>query len=57
MTLVKKNLTLETLQKQNILIIGGPKSIFNADEFDTMSKYLEEGGNILILFGESGDQK
>jgi intraflagellar transport protein 52 len=50
-------LTSEALQKQNLLIVGGPKSIFTNDEFEVMSKYLEEGGSILILLGESGDQK
>jgi intraflagellar transport protein 52 len=40
-----------------LLIIGGPRAAFNNEEFETLKAYLENGGNILILIGEGGEEK
>lgn len=40
-----------------MLIIGGPRAPFNNDEFEILKSYLENGGNILILIGEGGEEK
>ncbi len=39
------------------MIIGGPRATFIEDEFKILHTYLEEGGNILILLGEGGEEK
>jgi len=37
--------------------LGGPRSLFTNEEFEILRQYLEEGGNILILQGEGGEEK
>jgi hypothetical protein len=55
--LLKDNITLEKLKKVNLLIIGGPRSIFSAEEIEILNTYLSEGGNIFIFLGEGGEDK
>ncbi len=57
MSLLKDNLTLEKLKKANLLIIGGPRSYFTGEEIDILHQYLDEGGNILVLLGEGGEER
>jgi intraflagellar transport protein 52 len=40
-----------------MLIIGGPRSYFTGEEIDILQTYLEEGGNILVLLGEGGEER
>jgi intraflagellar transport protein 52 len=40
-----------------LFIIGGPRNYFSGDEVDILTSYLEEGGSILILLGEGGEEK
>ncbi len=54
---MKDNITLEKLKKTNLLIIGGPRGYFTGEEIDILQNYLEEGGNILVLLGEGGEEK
>jgi intraflagellar transport protein 52 len=37
--------------------LGCPRDKFTKQEFDSLDKYLESGGNILILSGEGGEMK
>jgi intraflagellar transport protein 52 len=39
------------------LIFGGPRAYFKDEEFKVMESYLEEGGSILFLLGEGGEEK
>jgi hypothetical protein len=39
------------------LIIGGPRALFKEEEFQILSSYLDEGGCILFLLGEGGEEK
>ena len=50
-------MTLEKLKKVNLVIIGGPRSYFSGEELDILNTYLEEGGSILLLLGEGGEDK
>ena len=54
---MKKEFKLEKIKTANILIIGEPKQLFTPEEIEILKKYIEEGGNILILQGEGGDSK
>jgi intraflagellar transport protein 52 len=54
---LKDNITLEKLKKAHLLIIGGPRGYFSGEEIDIMHTYLDEGGNILVLLGEGGEEK
>jgi intraflagellar transport protein 52 len=55
--LLKDNITLEKIKKVNLFIIGGPRSFFCAEEIEILNNYLNEGGNILVLLGEGGEEK
>ena len=54
---MKKEFKLEKIKTANIFIIGEPKQLFTPEEIEILKKYIEEGGNILILQGEGGDSK
>jgi hypothetical protein len=45
------------LKKVNLVIIGGPRAYFSGEELDILTTYLEEGGCLLILLGEGGEEK
>ncbi len=57
LSLLKENITTDKLRKINLLILGGPRANFVDDEFKMLQTYLEEGGNLLILLGEGGEEK
>lgn len=38
-------------------MLGNPREMFNAVEFQHLKNYLNAGGNILILLGEGGESK
>jgi intraflagellar transport protein 52 len=57
LSLLKENITSDKLKKINLLILGGPRASFRDDEFKILNTYLEEGGSILILLGEGGEEK
>jgi len=48
---------LEKLKKVNLLILGGPRAIFSNEEIEIFNTYLNDGGNILVLLGEGGEEK
>ena len=50
-------ISLEKLKKTNLFIIGGPRANFTNEEFEILKTYIEEGGNLLILLGEGGEEK
>jgi intraflagellar transport protein 52 len=39
------------------LILGGPRGYFSGEEIEILEKYLEDGGNIMVLLGEGGEEK
>ena len=55
--MLKDQITLEKLKKANLLVLGGPRAYFSGEELDILHTYLDEGGNILILLGEGGEEK
>jgi len=57
LSLLTEKISLEKLKKTNLFIIGGPRASFSNEELETLKTYLEEGGNLLILLGEGGEEK
>jgi len=55
--LLTEKISLEKLKKANLFIIGGPRANFTNEEFDILKTYMEEGGNLLILLGEGGEER
>jgi len=39
------------------MILGGPRDYFNQGEIELLKNYFEEGGNLLILLGEGGEER
>jgi intraflagellar transport protein 52 len=50
-------LTLKALKQSNLLLLGGPRLPFNAQELQDIRKYIEEGGRCMIMMSEGGEQK
>ncbi len=48
---------MEKLKKVHLVILGGSRGYYTGEEIDLLSTYLEEGGNILVLLGEGGEEK
>lgn len=53
----KDDFTLDTLRSAHILVLGGPKEKFTAPEVDMLKKFVKNGGSILILMSEGGEEK
>lgn len=57
MLLIKESITLEKIKNSNLFIIGGPKKNFTSAEFEALHNYMDNGGSVLILTGEGGEEK
>ncbi len=40
-----------------MLLLGGPRAPFNVQELNDIKQYLNEGGRVLVLMHEGGEQK
>uniref|UniRef100_H3BIA5 Intraflagellar transport 52 n=1 Tax=Latimeria chalumnae TaxID=7897 RepID=H3BIA5_LATCH len=53
----KDEITEEKLTGVKLWITAGPREKFTAAEFEALKKYLEGGGDILVMLGEGGESK
>ncbi|CAH8651959.1 unnamed protein product [Schistosoma rodhaini] len=53
----KDDITHERLSIVKLFVISGPTEKFSAAEFNSIKKYLETGGSLLVLMGENGETK
>lgn len=51
----KDELTLENLREASVAIFGGPQDMFTTPEFETIKTFIAEGGNVLMMLGEGGE--
>jgi intraflagellar transport protein 52 len=54
---IKESLAGEMLAGISVLVIGGPREKFTSDEFDTMKRFVDRGGRILLLMSEGGEEQ
>ena len=40
-----------------MLLLGGPRLPFNAQELQDIRRYIEDGGRVLLMMAEGGEQK
>jgi intraflagellar transport protein 52 len=40
-----------------MLLLGGPRLPFNSDEIQDMMRYINEGGRVMLIMHEGGEQK
>lgn len=43
------------MKECDLLLLGGPRLPFNAQELTDIRKYIEEGGKVLIMMHEGGE--
>ncbi|WAR24479.1 IFT52-like protein [Mya arenaria] len=53
----KEEVTDERLAGSRIFVVAGSRDKFSAAEFDSMKRYLDTGGSILMLAGEGGESR
>ncbi|KAF8564175.1 Intraflagellar transport protein [Paragonimus westermani] len=53
----KDEITTERLSFAKLFVIAGAVEKFSAAEFQTIKKYIENGGAVLVLMGENGESK
>ena len=53
----KQELSLKRLKEANLLLLGGPRLPFTAQELQDIRRYIEEGGRCVILMTEGGENK
>lgn len=53
----KDEITFDKLKQYNLVIFGSPREKFSKAEFDALKNYLEDGGNIMVMFSEGGENK
>ncbi|XP_025061174.1 intraflagellar transport protein 52 homolog isoform X2 [Alligator sinensis] len=54
---LKDEITSEKLTGVKLWITAGPREKFTAAEFGVLKKFLEEGGDILVMLGEGGESR
>ncbi|OQS01756.1 Intraflagellar Transport Protein 52 [Achlya hypogyna] len=53
----KDDLSLDRLKQAHLLVFAGVRERFSSSEFQALKDYLREGGSLLFLVGEGGDQR
>jgi intraflagellar transport protein 52 len=48
---------LKRLKESDLLLLGGPRMPFNTQELNDIRKYIEEGGKVMLLMHEGGENK
>jgi len=56
-TVNKDVLSPEKLQGIDLLIFAGPREMFSSEEFIVIKNYISNGGSVLVLLGEGGEDK
>ncbi len=46
-----------SISEARLIIFGGPKLPFTEAEFQTLQSYINNGGAVLVMLGEGGEQK
>jgi len=53
----KTEINLKKLKECHLLLLGGPRLPFNAQELQDIRRYIEEGGRVVIMMAEGGETK
>jgi len=53
---LKEPLTPDTLAGVDILVLGAPQEKFSLAEFDTLKEFIHNGGSLLLLCDEGGEE-
>jgi len=53
----KAELNKQVLSKNNLVLLGGPRSPFTGYELQDLMQYIESGGSVLLIMSEGGESK
>jgi beta-galactosidase GanA len=53
----KDSIDYEKIKKAQLFILAAPKDVFTPSEVDDLKKYVDNGGNLLVLSHEGGDRR
>ncbi|KAK2173400.1 hypothetical protein NP493_879g01061 [Ridgeia piscesae] len=53
----KDEIADDRIEQARVFVLAGPKEKFTSSEFETLKKYVETGGSLLVMMGEGGDSK
>jgi hypothetical protein len=53
----KEAVDFEKIKKANLFIIAAPKDNFTPTEIEDLKKFVENGGNLLVLSHEGGERR
>ena len=53
----KTDITLKRLKECHMLLLGGPRLPFNAQELQDIRRYIDEGGKVVVMMAEGGENK
>ena len=45
------------MKECDLVLLGGPRLPFNAQELQDMKRYVEEGGRVMLMLAEGGEAK
>lgn len=51
----KGTIAFRSLQDTDLLILGGPRQPFTAQELQDIRNYVENGGSVFIIMNEGGE--
>ncbi|XP_037821138.1 intraflagellar transport protein 52 homolog [Lucilia sericata] len=51
------DLNFDELAKVKIFVLAGPQDHFTEDEFQVLKNFIENGGSLLVVLGEGGEQE
>eukprot|EP00112_Aurelia_sp_Birch-Aquarium-sp1_P008013 Seg1876.4 transcript_id=Seg1876.4/GoldUCD/mRNA.D3Y31 product="Intraflagellar transport protein 52" protein_id=Seg1876.4/GoldUCD/D3Y31 len=51
----KDEITLDRLSAGKVVVFAGPREKFKASEFDAIKQYIDNGGNVIVMMSEGGE--
>ena len=48
---------MKRLKEVDLLLLGGPRLPFSAQELQDIRKYIDDGGRAILMMSEGGEQK
>ena len=53
----KEEINFDKIKQASIFVLAAPRDNFSKDELIALKKYVESGGNLLLLLAEGGERK
>lgn len=53
----KDSIDFDKIKKAHLFVLAAPKDLFAPSEVEDLKKYVDNGGNLLVLSHEGGDRK